>query len=481
MTVFIKHLTVKYPYPFFYMRTFSFLFPILLIFLFIACNEDGLSDMGSSIQPIEDQIVVLSERFDISSEDYAVTSMFSRPDSFLLGTFYDEKYGTIHADIFAQVEHPKNHVYPANTKPDSIILVMYYRRFFGDKFSPMNVSVYEMNKATFNYSTPYASNLNPDNYVDRTNNSLLIGQKSFTAVDAQGIADSTYVIVKLTDEFLERFTNIASDTYSSEAKFLEFFKGLWITTDFGSASMLYIRRIDLEYYHSYTYTTKGVIEQDSTVTVNSSITFPANSWVRQVNRFIHPNKPEVLNKLANSPNQIHYISSPANIYTRINLPIKKMQEKMEINGRRLAINNAKLRVDIHEIDQEKLSQPLTSNILMIKESALDRFFTNKELPSDTCAVLGSYAYEKNTDSGEIDYFYSFDIAGLIAHEFKNAKNTGTTLPDDIKFLMVPVRIKTNSNGNVTEVAQQFLLSAVTICGGNHNTRPIKANVVFSGF
>ena len=104
MTVFIKHLTVKYSYPFFYMRTFSFLFPILFIFLFNACNEDGLSNMGSSIQPVEDQIVVLSERFDISSEDYAVASMFSRPDSFLLGTFYDEKYGTIHADIFAQVE-----------------------------------------------------------------------------------------------------------------------------------------------------------------------------------------------------------------------------------------------------------------------------------------------------------------------------------------------------------------------------------------
>ena len=462
------------------MKTRILLLASILI-LINACNDSNLTDMGSSIQPVGDSIYVFSDRFDIVSENHPVQYMYSRPDSFLLGTFYDSKYGTVHADIFAQVEHPVNHVYPPNTTPDSILLVMYYRRYFGDRHSPMHVSVYEMNKSTFNYLTPYPSNLNPDNYVDRTNSSLLIGEKSFTAVDATGVKDSTYVIIKLSNEFMQRFTNIATDTYTSDAKFQEFFKGLYITTDFGSASMLYIRNIDMEYYHSYTYTTKGSTGQDTVVKVNSSLNFPASGWVRQVNRFLHPDKNNIIQNLESAAEQTHHISSPANIYTRIKLPAKEMQQKMEGKGLRLAINNAKLRVDINNLNEENFSQPIPSNVLLIRETSLDRFFTKRELPSDTTAILGTYSSQKNIVTGETDYFYSFDIAGLIAHEFRKARNNNTLPPDNIPFLLVPVRLKTNSSGVITEISPQFLLNAVTICGGNHSKKPIKANVVYTGF
>ncbi|MDD2285668.1 MAG: DUF4270 domain-containing protein [Paludibacter sp.] len=457
------------------------LFASFLI-LITACNDSNITDMGSNIQPPGDKILVDQKRFDIRSENYFVNFMYSRPDSFLLGTFYDKNYGTVHADIFAQVEHPKNHIYPPNTTPDSILLVMYYRKYFGDKHAPMHVSVYEMNKATFNFSTPYPTNLNPDHYVDRTNQSLLIGEKTFTAVDAKGKADSTYVVIKLSNEFMQRFTNIDPVIYTKDSLFLDFFKGLYITTDFGSASMLYIRQIDMEYHHSYTYTTKKISGQDSIVKVNVSVSFPANSWVRQVNRFLHPDKNSIISQLESQPEQIHHISSPANIYTRISLPIKKMQEDMESDvSKRLTINNAKLRVDINNLNEENFPQPIPSNVMLIRESSLNRFFAKRELPSDTCAILGSYAYEKNSDTGQTDYYYSFDIAGLIAHEFKQAKINNTTPPEKTDFLLVPVRIKTNSGGSVTAVSQQFLLNAVTICGGNHPKKPIKANVVFSLF
>ena len=67
--------------------------------------------MGSSIQPPGDKISVTFDRFNINSEDYSVDFMYSRPDSFLLGTFSDNTYGTVHADILAQVEYPKT-TYP---------------------------------------------------------------------------------------------------------------------------------------------------------------------------------------------------------------------------------------------------------------------------------------------------------------------------------------------------------------------------------
>jgi hypothetical protein len=313
----------------------------------------------------------------------------------------------------------------------------------------------------------------------------LIGHKSFSPVDAQGVRDSTYITIKLVNDFLNRFTNINADTYSSDEKFLEFFKGLYITTDFGSASMLYVKQIDMEYYHHYTYQTTDISGQDSTATVNAVVTFPANDMVRQVNRFLHPDTTAIKNKLAAAPTQIHYISSPANIFTKVTLPIKSMQEKMEKAGDmdwRLAINNAILRVDISEISTEDLAQQLPSNILMIKESEYNDFFKKNALPSSTTAILGSYSYAENSDTEEYEYFYSFDIASLLTNEFKKARlDSSYELTDDLSFILVPVRVTSDSDGNVTEVAQQYLLSAVTICGGNHNTRPIKARIVYSGF
>ena len=194
-----------------------------LIFI-TSCNDSNITDMGSSIQPPGDEILVAADTFSIISENYAVNSMFSRPDSFLLGTFYDQTYGTVHADIFAQVEYAKNHVYPSTTVPDSILLYISYLKYFGDKHSPMQVSVYEMNKdTTFNYMTAYPTNLNPDVFVNKSAPSALIGEKTFTAVDAKG-KDSTLVAIKLSNSFLQRFYNAPSDIYKDEAKFLDFFK-----------------------------------------------------------------------------------------------------------------------------------------------------------------------------------------------------------------------------------------------------------------
>ncbi len=455
-----------------------------LIFI-ISCNDSNITDMGSSIQPPGDEILVAADTFSIISENYAVSSMFSRPDSFLLGTFYDQTYGTVHADIFAQVEYAKNHVYPSTTVPDSILLYISYLKYFGDKYSPMQVSVYEMNKdTTFNYLTPYPTNLNPDVFVDKSAPSALIGEKTFTAVDANG-TDSTLVAIKLSDPFLQRFYNAPSNIYTDEAKFLDFFKGLYITTEFGSASMLYVRQIQMIYYHHYTYTTKDVNGNDSTVKVDVSVPFTANPRVRRINRFLHPDKNNIISQLESNSEQIHHISSPANIYTRVSLPLKRMQQKMEgSQTRRLAINNAKLRVDINNLNEEDFAQSIPSNVLLIRESSLNRFFNKKELPTDSCAILGSYAYEKDSETGEYIYYYSFDIAGLIAHEFKQAKANNTTAPEKSNFLLVPVRLKTSSSGSsttITEVAQQYLLNAVTICGGNHPKKPIKAQVVYSDF
>jgi len=455
-------------------------FSLLTSLLLTSCSDINVSDMGSQLLNSGDQISVNAETFTLLSEDYKVPAIFAYPDSFLLGTFYDEKYGTTHADIFAQVEKPASYIYPANLGivPDSVYLTLYYQRYFGDKYSPMHISVYEMNKSTFSYTQAYPSNLNPADYTDK---SLLIGKKTITAVDAAGKTDSSTVAIKLTDDFLQRFSKASPAIYASEEAFLNFFKGLYITTDFGSATMLYIKQINIEYFHHYNYNVKGSTGQDSLVKVNNVFTFPANQSVRQVNRFLHPDANTVLASLQAQPKQLHYVTSPANIFTRVRIPIRAMQQKMNASDKRLFLNSARLRLDIAEIENDKLSQPVTGTLLLVKQRSMDRFFARKELPSDTVAVLGTYTPERNTTTNELEYYYDFDLSRLISGEFKTANDNNLQLPEYSDFIVVPVRVTYNSNNQATKVKHQILMNAVTLCGGNHPEKPMKIRTIFSSF
>lgn len=462
------------------MKTPSFVVFFISLLIFTACSDITITDMGSQLLPAGDQITVSSETFPVRSDNFVVPYIFAYPDSFLLGTFYDPTYGTTHADIFAQVEKPAKYIYPDNVTiiPDSVYLVLYYKKYFGDKYSPMHISVYEMNKSTFEYTKPYASNLNPADYTDKT---LLIGQKTITAVDAAGKGDSTSIAIKLTNDFLQRFSKATPDIYESEEKFLNFFKGLHITTDFGSATMLYLKQIDIEYFHHYTYTTKGSGGQD-TIKVNNVFSFPANQSVRQVNRFLHPDTASVLANLTAQEKQVHYISSPANLFTKVQVPLRAMHKKMEgEDGKRLSINYARLRLDITEISDSDLAKPFSSTLLLVKQHAFHRFFAKKELPSDTVAIAGSYSFELNKETNTYEYFYEFNLAGLIANEFKVAGHKNSLVPEYAEFIVVPVRTTTDNNQFITKVKHQILMNAVTLCGGNHPDKPMKIRTIYSKF
>lgn len=117
---------------------------------------------------------------------------------------------------------------------------------------------------------------------------------------------------------------------------------------------------------------------------------------------------------------------------------------------------------------------------MIKESEADNFFKQKDLPDGTYAVLGSYSYDTNSDTDETEYYYSFDLSSLLAYEFKNS-HEGSAIPEEEKYLLIPVRVSYNSSSSITKIMPQYIMSAVTVCAGNHSYKPMKARVVYSGF
>lgn len=482
------------------MKSQSIVLLFLVSLLTFSCT-DNISDLGIKIQPSSDNITVGTDTFHVITENVFIDSIFAKQDSFLLGTFYDTKYGSTQADILAQVNCPIDYQYPPGSVVDSVLAVLTYKSWFGDSYSPMEVSIYQMdNNRTFDYSTLYPTNLDPSYYTTRKE---LIGHRIFSAKDASKLlTDTTTVVFKLSDKFRNWFVNAGSDnvinvdpkTYSSESNFTDFFSGMYITPDFGAATMLNVRQVDIELYYHYNHTVKSSSGVDSLVTSSYVIPFPANSEVRQVNRFLHPESETIKLKLAQNED-VNYISSPAGIQTRVTVPLKRMKQKMEsvTGGKKQTLNSAILRVYATEIDTSALAEPVVSNMLLIKESAIDRFFNKNELPSDTCAIRGSLAVEQDSATLLYNYYYSFDIATLVANELKLNPN-----PDsDLKLRLVPVQLTTTSStdsyGNtttsITAVKQLTGMSAITIrsgkvidpLSGKEVTPPMRIKMIYSGF
>jgi len=352
----------------------------------------------------------------------------------------------------------------------------------------MSINLYEMTKSTFNYSDLYPSNIDPAVYTDL---SKPLGYRIFTAKEPVNTRkDTTAIRFRLSNSFVQRFFD---DThYSSTTKFLDFFKGIYLTTNFGASTLLNIERIAMLYHYHYTYTTKNISGGDSIVKVKSYLVFPANQEVRQVNRIQHTDRATVVQ----NRDSVNYISSPANIYTKVTVPLSRIQQRLKggVNGKALSINSAVLKVEITEVQLDTASQhQVPSYLLLIKEDSKNRFFKNRELPSDTCAIKGDFSYKQVGTSGVYKYYYSFNLASLIVKELKNAAANGKAPDEKLRLILLPIKVATSTSSSgvtsYTSVKEDYEMSGITIRSGkeinpnsgNKVTMPMHIDVVYSGF
>ena len=464
---------------------------ILVIALSVLASScvDTLTDYGLKVQPTTDQIQIGTDTFHLNTETDSVEYIYSKPDSFLLGDFYNIKYGSTRADILAQVNSMQgaNFTMPENAQPDSALVILYYRSWFGDGYSPFEVNIYQMNgNDSLVYSKAYPSNLDPLKYCDR---SILMGSGIFRAKDSKRIySNSTALVVKLSNSFLTDFFSNGKGYFTNEAKFQHFFKGMYITTNFGASTLLNIEQIDLEFYYHYTANVSGVNTK-----ISNMLIFPSNTLVRQVNRFKHDNKP----KVSSINDSVNWVASPANFQTRIILPLNRIKDSIDKripakNGVKQIVNKAILQVKATQVEDSTLSTPLVNYMLLIKESQVDNFFKKKQLPSDTStvAVLSQIYASQIGTTGVYEYYYHYDVARIIANELK--KNP-TQQP--VPMVLVPVEVvsstsSTTGSTTYTSVKQQQKMSAVVVRSGKVydsktgqkiKTEPMHLKLIYSGF
>jgi len=464
--------------------------------IWVACDGDTTSAGASALQEGDD-IRVKSDTFAIHSALVKSDAISVSPDSFLLGEC-DTHFGTIKADILTQFASPDGFHYPdfiihngdtihINPTVDSVCLYLYYQNWYGDGLAPLGITVHEMDRATLNYDDRYPSDTALTTFSSMED-STKISERSHIIIaqeptDSVYQSDGTYVScvkIKLTDAFAKKF--FAIKDFSSQEAFNQLFKGLYISSDFGGSTVLYIRDISMAVFFHFSYPQANL--QDTTI--NDVRAFYANSEVRQINRYLYPDRDDVLNQLNQQSDSVNYIISPANIYTRLSVRMDSIAQQIEKQlgneeQYRVYVNRANVTVDVL-YDKTDVTRPRdewdmpASYMLLVQEDKMERFFAKNELPSDTTAILSSLQAETDT-LGNVSYYYSYDLSGMITAELRSAEQS-----EELHFLLVPVTVATASSSatSVTSVRPLQTISATYIRSSN-NSQPIDIEMVYSGF
>lgn len=444
-----------------------------------ACKED-VANTGESVLDEDDAIIVLADTFSLVSAIDSCQAIISQADSFLLGEI-ETDYGLLRASILTQLACPEGYHYPEGFSVeavDSVCLFLSYASWVGDANSPMAINAYLMDRGTFLFTGTYPTDLNISEYCSREkailqNRRIVIASEK---LDSVGNAQGTYVPMirmRLNDDFTKYFASIQS--FESQEAFNEQFNGLLIETSFGSSTILNITDVALGVYYHFSYK-KG----DRDTVVNDMKAFYANSEVRTVNHLYYQDKKEWIEQLQKDSDTYNYIVAPAGVYTRMRFPMLQIADTIhaKVGEKRPYVNKAEVRVMVNnmftgtasEITRNDWLQP-ANYMLLIREESTERFFSHKELPTDTCALLSQLT--QGTDTlGNTIYYYSYDMSDFMTNQLR--QKTNDTI---LNMLLVPVSVEYTSSA-VSSVRQQQTMSATQISSAKNG---MKYELVYSGF
>ena len=464
----------------------------LLAVLCCLCSCEGdTPGIGQGVLDENDAILVMADTFTIKSAIDSCDAIISQADSFLLGEM-ETDYGLIRASILTQLACPEGYSYPEGAEVDSICLFMYYSTWMGAGNSPLAINAYLMDKKTFSYSGVYPTDICVEDYCSR-DNSILQNHRIIAAsekLDSAANSSGKYVPMvrmKLTDEFMRSFWQIQQ--FKDQDSFNEQFKGLLIETSFGSSTVLNVTDIALGVYYHFTYSKAG---RDTTV--NDIKAFYANAEVRTVNHLVYQGKAQWIEQMQRDSATYNYVVSPAGVYTRLTFPMEQIATMIEMTlsdtledgtvvQKRPYVNKAQVQVDVENVfdgasadkNRNDWLQP-TDYMLLIREESMRRFFEKKELPSDTCALLG--ALTQGVDSaGNTIYYYSYDLSDFLHNQLRP-----DSLSEELKMMLVPVTVTTGTTNSATttisSVKQKQTLSATKIKSAQNG---MNLKLVYSGF
>ena len=469
---------------------------LLAILTFFGC-DDNTGTLGIDMLPNADGLSVHTTTYNVTTRSFMADSVFAKTSTGYVGKFTDPEFGYYEASFLTELnctdefELPEPYHYDEATGTatgsmagDSVVavqLVVYYSTWFGDSLNACRMSAYELDKRL---DKNRYTNINPEEYYDRFNSSSLLGRKAYSAYDTS-VPDSvrnatddygysTYypsVVFQLDkDEFGEkRILNVYREHpeyFKNADTFIDnVFKGVYIKSDYGDGTILYVDRVDLQMQFRFHYlndsTGVALTKYDGSDSLYYSIQtiFASTKEVIQANQFLNS---DMIKEKAQEAKHT-YIKSPAGIFTEATLPYDDIYKELAqdtLNAVTLTFTN------YNQVSKYEFSMDVPGDVLLIRKTELKEFFENNQLADSETSYTVSH---NNVATNQ----YTFNnIARLVTtciNEKQKAKQeardaAGSTWneaqweadwtaenPDWDKVLLIPVSITYDSTSSTSSM------------------------------
>lgn len=436
----------------------------LLAITFWGC-DDNTAGLGLGMFPGSDQNINGQLRtYPVTTSSVAAGRIYAKTNIGYVGKFTDSQFGTYQAGFLSTLNCPEGLTFPGlynntafgNNKKitntmvekasDDIVLIhkdpndessevignihtielyLWYNSYFGDSLTACRLSIYELDKELEKAENKdyYYTDINPDEFYKESD---ILGSKAYTAVDLS-VKDSirnldTYVpSVHLTFEksIAERVGgNILREFRKAQDKgakfdnkeFFEAFKGLYVRSDFGDGTVLYVNQVQMNVvYKCYAIDsikgTPHLTHDGKDSTYYAYRVFNSTREVIQANRLDNDSK---IDDLIENDKSCTYLKTPAGIFTEAVLPISEINKKLLGDDNDNILNAVKLTFSNYNqsSNSSNFGMSAPSNVMLIREKEKDRFFAKNQLNDGISSFLTSHSTSTN------QYVFN-NITGLI--------------------------------------------------------------------
>jgi hypothetical protein len=467
------------------MKIKSLLIPAIAIFMavLISCDDD-LNGIGNSIQPGGDNIFVYADTVSITARTVSLNdSVYARTQLGLLGNYTDPVFGSVKSDYLTELYCPDSTKFPVKTLSiDSVFIEILSDQFIGDTISPFGIAAYRVTKPLTGY---FFTNVDPERYCDMTQP---LGQGVFSIRDA-GYSDSNgkaynfrlRLNKSVGQDFYDEWIKSNGNTFKNSNEFRKFFKGMYITTNFGGGSLLSVNTTALNIYLRYNGRNKADTS-DSIYTGVFRLAFTPE--VIQLNHIRNENP----GYLFTNNNTRTYLKSPAGVCTELTIPLAEIMKKAGETGKKnnkLNAANFKIKGFTEEEETTNLGRP--SALLFINRDSLANFFYDKKMPDAKTCYIMEWTSATNTYNfvyANVRNKLSNNIANLINHYMDYYK--GQDNIPDLRYYVVPIsydyQASSSSSGSTiytyTKVFNQMSMASAVFRTDKDN---MKMALIFSNY
>lgn len=276
---------------------------LLALLTFFGC-DDNTGTLGLGMLPGSDSMSAHTTTFDVKTRSFAVDSVFAKTSTGYIGKFSDPEFGYYETSFLTELNCTEDFSLPKVYKEtewdsegnptkatgimagDSVVsvqLAVYYSSWFGDSLNACRMSVYELDKKL---DKNRYTNINPEEYYNKYDSKSLLGRKAYSAYDTS-VPDSvreetdaygnstfypnvTFPLDKKTfgeDRILKVYREHPEYFKDADTFIDKIFKGVYVKSDYGDGTILYVDYVALEMQFRFHYTndTTGVALKKKTV------------------------------------------------------------------------------------------------------------------------------------------------------------------------------------------------------------------------